>query len=67
MAKKLTAKEKKMKAQDLIMQHLAIIGYGADYTEFTDLIGSQEEADKVMMSQMNRVAKMFGYTAAWFG
>ena len=60
------AKEKKQAAQDLIMQQISIIGYGDSYREFVDQIGSQEEADKVLMDQMNRVAKMFGFKAAWF-
>lgn len=62
----MTAKEKKVKAQDLIMKQIANIGYGSDYEEFVKLIGSQEEADKVMKTQMDRVAKLFGYESAWF-
>lgn len=62
----MTKKEQKIKAQDLIMNHIANIGYGSDYEEFSSLFGSQEEADEVMKTQMDRVAKLFGYKSAWF-
>lgn len=62
----MTAKEKKRKAQDLIMEQIANIGYGSDYEEFSGLFESQEEADKVMKAQMDRVAKIMGYEQAWF-
>lgn len=67
MAKKLTAKEKKRKAQDLIMRQIAKIGYGSDYEDFVSLIGDMEKADAILMTQMNRIAKMFGFESAWFG
>lgn len=67
MSKKLSKKEKKMLAQDLIMRQLAIIGYGDAYQNFINKVGSEAEADEIMMSQMNRVAKIMGYDRAWFG
>lgn len=62
----MTKKEKKQKAQELIMDQIAIIGYGDRYNEFVKQIGSQEEADKLLMDQMDRVAKLFGFNGAWF-
>ena len=62
----MTVKEKKQKAQDLILQQISIIGYGDSYEEFVSEIGSQFEADKILKQQMDRVAKMFGYDQAWF-
>ena len=59
-------KHKKQLAQDLIMDQISIIGYGERYENFVDEIGSQEEADEILMNQMNRIAKMFGFTNAWF-
>ena len=67
MVKKMTKTEKKQLAQDLIMRQIAIIGYGDAYAEYVKQIGSESEADKIMMSQMNRIAKIFGYEHAWFG
>lgn len=63
----MTKTEKKIKAQVLIMQQLAKIGYGYDWEEFVSDIGDEDEAHEIVMKQMNRVAKMFGYQAAWFG
>lgn len=48
------------------MDQISIIGYGERYENFVDEIGSQEEADEILMNQMNRIAKMFGFTNAWF-
>lgn len=62
----MTKKEQKQRAQDLIMDQLAKIGYGSEYEEYSALFESQEEADAVMKSQMDRVAKMFGFKEAWF-
>lgn len=62
----MTRKEQKQKAQDLIMEHLSIIGYGERYEEYSKLFKSQEEADACMLIQMDRVAKLFGYDRAWF-
>lgn len=59
-------KENKQLAQDLIMQHISIIGYGEDYEKYVEEIGSQEDADKILFVQMNRIAKMFGFEKAWF-
>ena len=67
MAKKLTKTEKKKLAQDIIMEHLATIGYGKRYEEYIDAVGDMDEADSIMMEQMNRVAKIMGYKNAWFG
>lgn len=58
--------EKKQLAQDLIMSQLAIIGYDDRYAEFVKEIGSQTEADEILIGQMHRVAKLFGFSKAWF-
>ena len=62
----MTKKEKKYLAQDLLMRQIASVGYGEKYNEFVKKIGSQTEADEILMEQMNRVAKIFGYDHAWF-
>jgi hypothetical protein len=62
----MTAQVKKLKAQDLILNHLAIIGYGDKFDEFVKEIGDEEEATKVLKKQMDRIAKMFGYSESWF-
>lgn len=62
----MTIKEKKQKAQDLILHQISSIGYGDSYEEFVSEIGSQFEADRILKQQMDRVAKMFGYKEAWF-
>ena len=67
MSKKLTKTEKKKLAQDLIMKQLSIIGYGDNYAEYINEIGDMDEADNIIMEQMNRVAKIMGYDRAWFG
>ncbi len=59
-------KNKKQLAQNLIMEQIAKIGYGSDYEEFLSKFDSEEEAQKVLYEQMNRVAKMFGFESAWF-
>jgi uncharacterized protein YvpB len=63
---KMTKTEKKKSAQDLIMHQIAIIGYGNKYEEYKNEVGSQTEADEILMEQMNRIAKMFGFRKAWF-
>ena len=63
---KMTVKEKKQKAQNLILQQMSIIGYGESSEEFVSQIGIQFQADKILKQQMDRVAKMFGYDEAWF-
>lgn len=62
----MTKTEQKQKAQDLILQQISIIGYGDSYEEFVNEIGNQEEADKILKAQMDRIAKIFGYQQAWF-
>lgn len=57
----------KRKAQDLILAQLAKIGYGDEYEEFVEEVGDPDEAVEILKSQMDRVAKMFGYAQAWFG
>ena len=61
----MTRTEAKRRAQDLIMEQLACIGYGDRYEQFCNDLG-QEEADRVMKAQMDRVAKLMGYEEAWF-
>ena len=60
----MTMKEKKQKAQDLIMSQIAIIGYGRPYEEYSEEVG--EDAEAIMKAQMDRVAKLFGFDKAWF-
>ena len=62
----MTKKEQKQLAQDLIMRQISIIGYGDAYEEYLKTIGDESEANEIMMSQMNRIAKMFGFDHAWF-
>ena len=62
----MTKKDEKLLAQDLIMHQISAIGYGGSYEEYVKAVGSQAEADKVLMEQMNRIAKMFGFERAWF-
>ena len=57
----------KHKAQDLILEQIAKITYGDDYEMFVEEVGDSDEAAKILKSQMDRVAKMFGYAQAWFG
>lgn len=65
----MTKKQAKEKAQDLIMMQIAKIGYGSDYEDFVKEVGEgdSDKADAILKSQMDRVAKMFGYSEAWFG
>ncbi len=63
---KVTKTEAKALAQDLIMYQISIIGNGSHYSEFVNAVGSQTEADKILMEQMNRVAKLYGFDRAWF-
>lgn len=59
----------KRKAQDLILDQLAKIGYGDEYEDFIQEVSpdNPDEAAEILKSQMDRVAKMFGYGEAWFG
>ena len=60
----MTKTEQKRLAQDLIMGQLAIIGYGDRFEEFKQQVG--DDADEILKSQMDRVAKMFGFKEAWY-
>ena len=60
----MTKREKKQKAQDLIMQQLSIIGYGDNFQEYMNEVG--EDGEQILKEQMDRIAKMFGFTGAWF-
>lgn len=64
--RKMTAKEKKEMAQDLIMNQISIIGYGTDFEEFVNDIGDLEEAQAILKKQMDRVANIFGFNKSWF-
>ena len=61
----MTKKERKQLAQTLIMNQLAKIGYGSEYDEFLAEFDSDEEGQRVLFEQMNRVAKLMGYQTAW--
>ena len=69
MAKTVNKTQAKHKAQDLIMSHIARICYEDEYEDFVKEVanGENERADAVLMEQMNRIAKLFGYKEAWFG
>lgn len=54
----MTKTEQKRLAQDLI------IGYGDRFEEFKQQVG--DDADEILKSQMDRVAKMFGFKEAWY-
>lgn len=56
--------EKKKLAQDLIMEQIAIIGYGDRYEEFKKAVG--DNADEILKGQMDRVARIMGYKESWF-
>ena len=60
----MTKTEQKKLAQDLIMDQIAIIGYGDRYEEFKQKVG--EDADEILKGQMDRIAKMFGFNEAWY-
>lgn len=60
----MTKKEKKQKAQDLIMQQISIIGYGENFEEYMQEVGP--DGQDILFEQMNRVAKIFGFKQAWF-
>ena len=62
----MTKTEAKRKAQDLILEQIAKIGYGDEYEAFKAEVGDKE-AEEILKHQMDRVAKMFGYSQAWFG
>lgn len=64
---KLTAKEAKLKAQDLIMHQISSIGYGSAYEDYCKEVGDSEKADAILQQQMDRVARLFGFKSAWFG
>lgn len=65
----MTKTQAKRKAQDLIMAQIAKIGYGDDYEDFVNEVGGgdSDKADAILKSQMDRVAKMFGFSEVWFG
>lgn len=62
----MTKTEIKKAAQDLIVEHMAAIGYSMDYDNFVEKVGDRDLAEEIMKSQMDRVAKMFGYKEAWY-
>ncbi|MBR2555145.1 MAG: hypothetical protein IKE94_09820 [Aeriscardovia sp.] len=60
----MTKKEKKQKAQNLILHQISIIGYGDSFEEYMKEVG--EDGQEILSQQMDRIAKMFGYDRAWF-
>lgn len=60
----MTKTEKKQHAQDLIMDQIAIIGYGERYEAYKAIVG--DEADEILKSQMDRIAKIFSFKESWF-
>lgn len=59
----MTKTEKKNLAQELIIDHLASIGYGRFFEEYCEQIGNIDEANQILFEQMQRVAKMFNRNA----
>lgn len=62
----MTKTEMKKAAQDVIVKRMALVGYSTDYDEYAEMVGDPELAEEIMKSQMDRVAKMFGYKEAWY-
>ena len=56
--------EQKQKAQQLIMNHLSIIGYGNPIDDYIKETGDNDLS--VLFSQMSRIAKLFNIDHAWF-
>lgn len=46
------------------MDQIAIIGYGEKYEAYKAIVG--DEADEILKSQMDRIAKIFGFKESWF-
>lgn len=59
--------EMKKVAQDVLMQHMAAVTGSDDFDEFAEEVGDRNMAVAIIKTQMDRVAKMFGYKEAWFG
>ncbi len=57
--------EAKKKAQELIMEQIAKIGYGSDFDKY--IAEGPDDAEEILKKQMDRVARMFGHEEAWFG
>lgn len=62
----MTKTEMKKMAQDVIVEHLATVIGSYEYEDFVDAVGDHDLAVEIIKAQMDRVAKMFGYRAAWF-
>lgn len=62
----MTKKEKKLYAQDLIMQQLGTIsGYVYDNDNLSE--EEQEELMSIITKQGDRIAKLYGFKKMWFG
>ncbi len=53
-------REEREKAQDFVLNHLAIIGYGESWEKLTD------EETKNIKVLMDRIARQYGYEKSWF-
>ena len=63
----MTKQEMKVKAQDLLMAQISTVGYCDAFEAFIEQCGGNPNvAEEIMMGQMNRIAKLFGYKNAWW-
>lgn len=62
----MTKIEKREKAQDLIMDVLSTCGYKLHESDEYKDFAEDEEFELILKKQMDRVAKMFGFSEAWF-
>lgn len=62
--KKITIKEKKAMARDLLMEQVACACYGNRYEQYLEEVG--DDAQEILYKEANRIAKLFGEKQAWF-
>lgn len=62
----MTKAEKKIKAQDLIMDVLSTCGYKLNESDEYKDFAKEEDAELILKRQMDRVGKLFGFPEAWF-
>lgn len=60
----MTKTERKLKAQEIIMDTISTAGYRVAEMELSEK--EQKALFDELKKQMDRVAKMFGYDEAWF-
>ena len=62
----MTKREMKARAQEMIMEQIACVGYGNRYEEYIAECGDEAAAWEVLKEQCDRVARLFGEKEAWF-